>query len=58
MATEPMCTLAHDLLNKLTTVVAECELMLLEDPDSAMSQRVRVIKEMSVHMADQLSRHQ
>jgi hypothetical protein len=58
MGTEPACTLAHDLLNRLTTVIAECELLLLEDPDSPASHRVRVIKEMSVHMADHVSRHQ
>jgi hypothetical protein len=58
MAAEPMCTLAHDLLNKLTTVIAACELMLLEEPDSPASQRVRVIRETSVEMAEQLSRHQ
>ena len=58
MAAEPMCMLAHDLLNRLTTVIAECEMILLEDPESPASDRVRVIKEMSVQMARHLSRHQ
>jgi hypothetical protein len=58
MATEPMCTLSHDLLNKLTAVIAECELLLLEDSESPASERVRVIREISVKMADQVSRHQ
>jgi len=58
MAAEPMCMLAHDLLNKLTTVIAECEMLLQEDADSPASHRVRVIREMSVRMAEHVSRHQ
>ncbi|MGA7523533.1 MAG: hypothetical protein WBW84_13840 [Acidobacteriaceae bacterium] len=58
MATEPMCALAHELLNKLTTVIAECEMLLLEDHGCPGAHRVQVIKEMSVEMAAHLSRHQ
>lgn len=58
MAAEPMCALAHDLLNKLTSVIAECELMLLEEPECPGLHRVGVIKDLSVQMARHLSRHQ
>jgi signal transduction histidine kinase len=58
MAAEPMCTMAHDLLNKLTAVIAECELLLLENPESSAAHRALVIKEMSVQMAERVSRHQ
>jgi len=58
MAAEPTCALSHDLLNQLTSVIAECELMMLEEPECPGLHRVLVIKELSVQMARHVSRHQ
>jgi hypothetical protein len=57
-AVTPSCCLAHDLLNKLTAILAECELLQSESPTPAASQRVRVIQELARQIGQTVVHHQ
>lgn len=55
----PSCLLAHDLLNKLTVVLGNCELLKEEAPeDSACLKRLLLIRDVAASMAEDLKKHQ
>jgi signal transduction histidine kinase len=57
-AVTPSCCLAHDLLNKLTAILAECELLQSEKPTPAASHRVHVIQDLARQLAANVVQHQ
>lgn len=57
-AATPTCVLLHDLLNKLTAIQAECELLQPELTLYSASKRVRAIQNLTAEMAESLIRHQ
>jgi hypothetical protein len=54
----PTCCLAHDLLNKLTAIIAECELLQIEAPVPDAINRVRNIRDLAGQIAQRVVRHQ
>ena len=53
-----MCTLAHDLFNKLAIIIGNCDLLREQTTLSPeMSERLRVIKNMAQAMSDQIQNH-
>lgn len=52
---EKRCRLMHELMNSLTVVLGECELLLLKTPDEG-KERLEIIRERATHMAE-LIRH-
>lgn len=54
----PNCFLAHDLVNKLTVILAECEQLQPETTNYSESKRVRIIHELATQMAEKLVCHQ
>ncbi len=55
----PSCFLAHDLLNKLTVVLGNCDLLQEEAPEgSACLKRLLLIRDVASSMAEDLKKHQ
>ena len=52
---EKQCFLVHELMNSLTIVLGECELLLLKAPEEG-KERLQIIREQATHMAE-LIRH-
>mgnify|MGYP001606955445 CR=1 FL=1 len=57
-AVTPSCSLAHDLLNKLTAIMAQCDLLLPESTTPADAQRVHVIQDLARQIAQRVVQHQ
>jgi hypothetical protein len=57
-AVTPTCCLAHDLLNKLTAIIAECELLQIEAPAAATVSRAHNIRDLAGQIAQRVVRHQ
>lgn len=55
-----LCNLAHDLNNKLSVIVANCDLLLAGEKalDQDMAQRIRQIKLVALYMGDQIQKRQ
>ncbi|MFZ0631645.1 MAG: hypothetical protein WA399_05975 [Acidobacteriaceae bacterium] len=53
----PSCSLAHDLLNKLTAILGQCDLLQPEITEPA-SHRVSVIQDLARQIAQTVIRHQ
>jgi hypothetical protein len=56
---QPICILAHDLVNNLSVIVGRCDLML--DPGQLDEQRAKYlsqIRDTAKLMADKLNNHQ
>jgi signal transduction histidine kinase len=52
------CLLAHDLLNKLTVVLGNCELLKEEAPEgSARLKRLLLIRDVAASMAESIKKH-
>jgi len=55
----PPCMLAHQLLNRLTVIIGNCDLVIERTPaDSEWAKLLFVIRENARAMAEDLSRHQ
>lgn len=48
---ERHCRLMHELMNSLTVVLGECELLLLKSSDEG-KERLEIIRERVTHMAE------
>jgi signal transduction histidine kinase len=57
-AVTPNCSLAHDLLNKLTAILGQCEMLQPEVTTEVAAQRVAVIRELAAQLAQTVIRHQ
>lgn len=57
--TGPGCLLAHDLVNKLSVIIGNCELLdKLVEPGSECSRRLGLIRNVAQGMAKELNEHQ
>jgi hypothetical protein len=57
---EPVCMLAHDLVNQLAIIVGHCDLLLSEESKTVLprASRLRLIRDAAQGMAKDLSEHQ
>jgi hypothetical protein len=56
---QPSCILAHGLINKLSTIVGNCDLLKQEAPEnSECLERLSLIRETARAMAEELRAHQ
>lgn len=56
---QPECPLAHDLINKLSVVVGNCELLLENTPaDSPLMSRMKLVRDTARSMAADLAEFQ
>lgn len=56
---QPSCMLAHHFVNKLTVIVGGCDLLTEKsEPDSELSKRLLMMREIAKSMADELNQHQ
>jgi hypothetical protein len=56
---QPSCNLAHDLVNKLSIIVGNSDLMKEKTEDSPFCrQRLQIIRSISMEMATALQHHQ
>lgn len=53
----PNCLLAHEILNKLTAILGECEFLESEIGGGAVSERLRVIRELAEQIAGRVASH-
>jgi len=55
----PVCMLAHEMINRLSVIVGNCDLMGTKIPaDSECAKRLSAIRESARIMAAELNRHQ
>src|SRR5450755_1192547 len=56
---QPSCASAHDMINQLSNIVNNCELLKDELPkDAACSKRLRLIQDVAKSVAEELKSHQ
>jgi hypothetical protein len=56
---QPSCASAHDMINQLSNIVGNCELLRDELPkDAACSKRLRLIQDVAKSGAEELKSHQ
>lgn len=56
---QPMCMLAHELVNNLAVIVGHCELLGDPDrPDAERTKHLKAIRDTSKGMAEKLHQHQ
>jgi hypothetical protein len=56
---QPSCNLAHDLVNKLSIIVGNCDLIKEQAEDSPVCrQRLQIIRRIAMEMATALQQHQ
>jgi hypothetical protein len=57
---EPACLLAHDLVNKLSVIIGNCDLLISEQvqPGSECAKRLRLIQDVALGIARELNEHQ
>lgn len=56
---QPMCNLAHALVNKLSVIVGSCDLLMVEMSGNATCfPRLETIRGVARSMAEELNRHQ
>ena len=58
MACGDNCLLAHDLFNKLTTIIGQCEILEDKALDPECLNRLQKIRQTARAMADEISTHQ
>jgi hypothetical protein len=55
----PVCILAHEMINRLSVIVGNCDLVGTKIPaDSECAKRLSAIRESARSMAAELNRHQ
>lgn len=59
-AVEPSCLLAHNLLNRISVIVSECEFLRMAgvDYNEEMGRRLDVIRETALRMGEELAEHE
>ena len=55
---EPMCMMAHDLVNSLSVIVGNCDLLRTSDQSEDANARLIRIRDTATVMADTLRKHQ
>ena len=56
---QPSCALAHDMINQLSNIVGNCELLRDELPkDGPCLKRLRLIQDIAKSVAEELKSHQ
>lgn len=56
---QPSCALAHDMINQLSNIVGNCELLREELPkDAPCLKRLRLIQDVAKSVAEELKSHQ
>jgi len=56
---QPSCTLAHELINRLSIIIGNCDLLKEDLPgDSEGAKRLCLIKDVAKSMAQDVQRHQ
>lgn len=56
---QPSCFLAHDLINKLTIIIGNCDLVVEHNSEDAeLLGRVRIIRDLADSLARKLAEHQ
>jgi hypothetical protein len=57
---KPLCPMTHDLINKLSVIVGNCDLVMeqIEEKQPDLSMRVQVIREIAHAAARELGEHQ
>jgi len=55
---QPICMLAHDLVNRLSVIIGHCDLMAEENPENfKLSQHLDAVREMAKSSATALKDH-
>jgi nitrogen-specific signal transduction histidine kinase len=55
----PVCMLAHEMVNKLSVIIGNCDLVSENTPpDSDCAKRLRIIGEAARYMVTELNKHQ
>jgi len=56
---QPLCLLSHDLINKASVIVGNCDLLTKEAPvGSEQAKRLFLIRDVAKSMVQQLNQHQ
>jgi|HubBroStandDraft_1064217.scaffolds.fasta_scaffold00024_62 hypothetical protein len=56
---EPDCVLAHDIVNKLSVIIGNCDLLSEQvQPGSEFAKRLRLIHDVAQGIARELNEHQ
>lgn len=56
---QPVCMVAHDLVNKLSAIVGHCDLLIeITERDPEYARRLTLIRDIAKAAAEELAEHQ